>query len=61
VALIALGRELIIDPDWVQKVENGKEDHIETEIDKGAQERLEVPNPLWQAIIHSPGWFPGVE
>jgi 2,4-dienoyl-CoA reductase-like NADH-dependent reductase (Old Yellow Enzyme family) len=61
VALIALGRELIIDPDWVQKVENGKEDQIETKIDKGAQERLEVPNPLWQAIIHSPGWFPGVE
>jgi 2,4-dienoyl-CoA reductase-like NADH-dependent reductase (Old Yellow Enzyme family) len=61
VALIALGRELIIDPDWVQKVENGTEDQIETKIDKRAQERLEVPNPLWQAIIHSPGWFPGVE
>ncbi|AGK52599.1 NADH-dependent flavin oxidoreductase [Bacillus sp. 1NLA3E] len=61
VALIALGRELIIDPDWVQKVENGTEDQIEMKIDKGAQERLEIPNPLWQVIIHSPGWFPEVE
>ncbi|WP_374120543.1 NADH-dependent flavin oxidoreductase [Neobacillus sp. PS3-40] len=61
VPLIALGRELIIDPDWVEKVENGRETEIETKIDKGAQERLVVPDPLWQAIIHSPGWFPEVE
>jgi 2,4-dienoyl-CoA reductase-like NADH-dependent reductase (Old Yellow Enzyme family) len=61
VPLLALGREIIIDPDWVQKIEEGKEDQIEITIDKSAQERLEVPTPLWQAIIHSPGWFPGVD
>ncbi|WP_442598340.1 NADH-dependent flavin oxidoreductase [Neobacillus sp. D3-1R] len=58
--LLALGRELIIDPDWVQKVESGKENEIETKIDKNAQDRLVVPDPLWQAIVNSPGWFPGV-
>jgi 2,4-dienoyl-CoA reductase-like NADH-dependent reductase (Old Yellow Enzyme family) len=58
VPLIALGRELIIDPDWVQKISEGREDKIETELDKNAQSRLVVPDPLWQAIIHTPGWFP---
>ncbi|MGA9226143.1 MAG: NADH-dependent flavin oxidoreductase, partial [Mesobacillus sp.] len=61
VPLIALGRELIIDPDWVEKVETGREDEIETEIDLGAQARLVVPDPLWQAIVNTPGWFPGVK
>lgn len=61
VPLIALGRELIIDPDWVEKVETGREAEIETEIDLGAQARLVVPDPLWQAIVNTPGWFPGVK
>ncbi|MDR4947403.1 NADH-dependent flavin oxidoreductase [Neobacillus cucumis] len=61
VPFIALGRELIIDPDWVQKVKEGRESEIATKIDKDKQEELMVPDPLWQAIIHSPGWFPGVE
>ncbi|WP_282155024.1 NADH-dependent flavin oxidoreductase [Cytobacillus gottheilii] len=60
VLLLALGRELIIDPDWVQKVEAGKEDEIVTEIDKDRQKELVVPDPLWNAIINTPGWFPGV-
>ncbi|WP_191556672.1 NADH-dependent flavin oxidoreductase [Metabacillus idriensis] len=58
VPLIALGRELIIDPDWVQKISEGRENEIETKLDKNAQSRLVVPDPLWQAIIHTPGWFP---
>ncbi|WP_160726071.1 NADH-dependent flavin oxidoreductase [Bacillus sp. USDA818B3_A] len=61
VPLIAMGRELIIDPDWVQKVKEGREDEIVTKIDKSKQQELVVPDPLWQAIIHTPGWFPGVE
>lgn len=58
VSLIALGRELIIDPDWVQKVAEGKEDKIVTKLKKDKQEELVVPNPLWSAIINTPGWFP---
>jgi 2,4-dienoyl-CoA reductase-like NADH-dependent reductase (Old Yellow Enzyme family) len=61
VPFIALGREIIIDPDWVQKVADGRESEIVTKIDKSKQHKLVVPNPLWQAIIHTPGWFPGVE
>jgi 2,4-dienoyl-CoA reductase-like NADH-dependent reductase (Old Yellow Enzyme family) len=61
VPLVALARELIIDPDWVQKVEQGREDQIVTKIDKNKQTELVVPDPLWQAIINRPGWFPGIE
>ncbi|MBP2257648.1 NADH-dependent flavin oxidoreductase [Virgibacillus alimentarius] len=61
VPLLALGRELIIDPDWVGKIEQGKASDIETILDTNGQERLVVPNPLWKAIIHTPGWFPGVD
>jgi 2,4-dienoyl-CoA reductase-like NADH-dependent reductase (Old Yellow Enzyme family) len=61
IPLLALGRELIIDPDWVEKVENGREEEIVTKIDKDAQDRLVVPDPLWNAIVKTPGWFPGVE
>ena len=52
--------ELIIDPDWLKKIKEGKEDEIVTEIDKGKQEELVVPDPLWNAIMNAPGWFPGV-
>jgi 2,4-dienoyl-CoA reductase-like NADH-dependent reductase (Old Yellow Enzyme family) len=61
VPLIALGRELIIDPDWVQKVQEGRENEIITEINKNSQDQLVIPDPLWQAIIHTPGWFPGIQ
>lgn len=61
VPLLALGRELIIDPDWVVKIEQGKASDIETVLDTNGQDRLVVPNPLWNAIIHTPGWFPGVD
>jgi len=60
IPLLALGRELIIDPDWVQKVAEGREDEIVTEINKDKQEELVVPDPLWNVIMNTPGWFPGV-
>lgn len=60
VPLLALGRELIIDPDWVQKIKEGRESEIVTKIDKNKQQELVVPDPLWQAIVNTPGWFPGV-
>ncbi|MCM3031248.1 NADH-dependent flavin oxidoreductase [Niallia sp. MER 6] len=58
--LLAIGRELIIDPDFVQKIEEGRESEIVSVLDKSKQKELVVPDPLWNAIINSPGWFPGV-
>lgn len=61
VPLLALGREIIIEPEWVEKVKQGREAEIRTTVSKDDQARLEIPNPLWQAIINTPGWFPVVE
>ncbi|MGG3928213.1 NADH-dependent flavin oxidoreductase [Metabacillus fastidiosus] len=61
VPLLALGRELIIDPDWVQKVTEGREDEIITKLNKDKQEQLVIPDSLWNVIINTPGWFPGVQ
>ncbi len=58
VALVALGREIIIDPDWVQKIEDGREDEIVTVIYPNQQEELVVPNGLWNKIMNVKGWFP---
>ncbi|SEG64465.1 NADH-dependent flavin oxidoreductase [Paenibacillus sp. UNC499MF] len=60
VPLIALGRELIVEPDWVGKVADGHESEIKTTLTKEDQERLVIPDPLWNAIINTPGWFPVV-
>lgn len=58
VSMIALGRELIIEPDWVEKIESGNEEHIAVHLTKEDQERLVIPDPLWNMILGVPGWFP---
>lgn len=58
ISLVALGRELIVEPDWVAKVAEGREADIRTTLTEDDQEQLVVPDPLWKAIIHAPGWFP---
>ena len=58
VPLLAIGRELIIDPEWVQKVAEGRENEIITKLQKDQQSQLMVPDPLWNVIINTPGWFP---
>ena len=60
IPLIALGREILIDPDWVQKIEQGLENEIVTKLDINKQQELVMPDPLWKRILSSPGWFPGV-
>ncbi|MFC4403073.1 NADH-dependent flavin oxidoreductase [Gracilibacillus xinjiangensis] len=61
VPLLALGRELIMDPDWVEKLEAGKEEEIITELNTNRQQELVIPDPLWNIITNTPGWFPGID
>jgi len=55
---VALGREIIVDPDWVQKVEEGRENEIATVLYPDQQEELVVPTGLWKRIMSVKGWFP---
>ena len=58
VPLLALGRELIMEPKWVQKVQYGEEETIRTTLNPGDQDELVVPNTLWDRILSVKGWFP---
>jgi 2,4-dienoyl-CoA reductase-like NADH-dependent reductase (Old Yellow Enzyme family) len=56
--LVSLGRQLIIDPKWVQKVEEKQSKEINRQVDTGKQYELHIPTPLWNQIVHIPNWFP---
>lgn len=58
VPLIALGREMLMEPKWIEKVEAGQEDHIRTTLSKKDQQELVIPDPLWQRLINVKGWLP---
>ena len=58
IPFIALGRELIMEPQWVEKVEQGKEKEIKTTINPSDQAFLTIPDPLWDLILNVPDWFP---
>lgn len=61
VPLLALGHALIMEPQWVQKVMEGREDEIRTTLSKTSQTELVLPDPLWIMITRTPGWFPVVD
>jgi len=54
---IALGREIIMEPEWINKVQLGKVSEIRTTLNKSDKKSLDIPEPLWNAIINAPGWF----
>ena len=58
---LALGRALVIDPEWVEKVEADSDAEIHTVLDLNAKKQLDVPDAFWKVINSVPGWFPGVE
>lgn len=58
---IALGREIIMEPEWLDKIHRGKDSEIRTTLNKKDQGLLDIPDPLWNAIINTPGWFPIVD
>lgn len=57
---VTLGREMIIDPEWVQKVTAGVPETIRTKLEAGQRQELTIPEPFWETIWKAPGWFPGV-
>lgn len=56
-SLAAIGHTLIMNPDWVEKVQNGKEAEIETAIKTSKVRELELPEKLWGIIQASGPWF----
>ncbi|NYE07188.1 2,4-dienoyl-CoA reductase-like NADH-dependent reductase (Old Yellow Enzyme family) [Bacillus niacini] len=56
-SLAAVGHTLIMNPDWVEKVQNGKEAEIKTAIKTSQMSDLELPEKLWGVIQASGPWF----
>jgi 2,4-dienoyl-CoA reductase-like NADH-dependent reductase (Old Yellow Enzyme family) len=59
VDLVGLGRALVTDPEWVQKVLSGESDLIcECIPATGADEMLAIPVPMYRRILNQPEWIP---
>ncbi|UOR13460.1 NADH-dependent flavin oxidoreductase [Halobacillus amylolyticus] len=56
VPLVSLGRELLVEPDWVEKVENNKD--IRKAMKLTQKEDLLIPEPMWTNILSVPNWIP---
>lgn len=57
--LVAVGKGLVMNPQWVELARAGRDDEIETALDpSGEAGDLQVPDKLWAAILATPGWFP---
>lgn len=55
--LLALGRELLIEPHWVEKVAAGEP--VITQFDMNRDNK--IPDPLMHMMKHYAGWVPGVK
>ena len=58
IPLIALGRELIIEPDWVEKMSSGNIETIRKVIEENNYEDLAIPDAMWEYVKERPGWLP---
>ncbi|HIE1297114.1 MULTISPECIES: NADH-dependent flavin oxidoreductase [Burkholderia] len=57
-SLVAVGKGLVMNPDWVAIAETGCDAQIRHAIDMGEQSQLSIPEGLWAAIEMAPGWIP---
>lgn len=55
---VALGREIIMEPEWMSKVYADKDSDIRTQLSKKDQGVLDIPRSLWDIILKTEGWFP---
>ncbi len=58
IPLIALGRSLIVDPDWIKKVNVGEEETILQTINPDDRENLKIPDAMWEYVNNRPNWLP---
>lgn len=58
IPLLAMGRELIVEPHWVRKLQADQVAAIRTTLRRSDQAELVIPDGMWQMIMNVPGWFP---
>jgi 2,4-dienoyl-CoA reductase-like NADH-dependent reductase (Old Yellow Enzyme family) len=50
VELLAIAKAILIDPDWIEKIQAGREEDIQTTLLRHDQVKLVLPDPLWNRI-----------
>ncbi len=56
--LVAIGRGLLVEPDWIRKIKDGNETSIRTEIKPKDYKDLCFPDAMWEYVQSRPGWLP---
>ena len=58
--LVAIGKGLVINPEWVALAKAGRINEIQTSLNPRAVKELTIPDKLWNVILASKGtgWFP---
>ncbi|WP_111495283.1 NADH-dependent flavin oxidoreductase [Marinobacter bohaiensis] len=56
--LIAVGKGLVMNADWVSLAEQGRQDRIRTELPRDELRRIGIPDNLRKVIAAKSGWFP---
>lgn len=57
-SLIAVGKGLVMNPDWVEQAQSGADAQIRVELDPNKRVMLSIPDGLWRAVEAAPGWIP---
>ncbi|MFJ5624828.1 NADH-dependent flavin oxidoreductase [Peribacillus loiseleuriae] len=55
IPLLGLGREILMEPDWVKKIEEGKEEDIIDVLPRDSRRKLVIPDHMWTNIITRDG------
>ncbi|MGE7908065.1 NADH-dependent flavin oxidoreductase [Lysinibacillus xylanilyticus] len=55
IPLFALGREILMEPDWVKKLKEDREDEIRTNLPRDSQQLLSIPDEMWKNILTRDG------
>lgn len=58
-SLVALGRTIVMNPNWMELVQAGHEDKVKNTLTLSQRsDELAIPEKLWHVIQKTPGWFP---
>lgn len=57
-SLVAVGKGLVMNPNWVELALSGSDEQLSQALDPNLREALSIPNGLWRAIEAAPGWIP---
>lgn len=57
-SMVAVGKGLVMNQDWVALAKSGRDDSIRLTLDLGKRDELAIPEGLWRAVESSPGWMP---